>query len=275
MDEIDDEILTGEGVVLSTGAASVTMRMLSGIIDLVAYGVPALLAIAAVERAVIPLNEALVRALLIIAAVVMLVLVPALVETLTRGRSPGRYATGLRVVRDDGGPVSFRHAFTRSLVGLVEVFGTLGMLAMTVSVLSARAKRLGDMLAGTYAMRVRGAKRALPPVDMPPHLAAWASTADIRRLPDGLALTCRMFLARANDLHLGSRARLAAALSERLTEYVSPAPPVGTHQEYMIAAVLAERRSRETAIESRLSARAAGESARVSTLPYGIPDAVN
>ncbi|MDN4481016.1 RDD family protein [Demequina muriae] len=275
MDEIDDEILTGEGVVLSTGAASVTMRMLSGIIDLTAYGIPALLAISAVERAVLPLNEALVRALLIIAAVVMLVIVPALVETLTRGRSPGRYAVGLRVVRDDGGPVSFRHAFTRSLVGLVELFGTLGMLAMTVSVLSARAKRLGDMLAGTYAMRVRGAKRALPPVEMPPHLAAWASTADIRRLPDGLALTCRMFLARANDLHVGSRARLATALSARLAEYVAPAPPVGTHQEYMIAAVLAERRSRETVIESRRAARAAGESVRVSTLPYDVPDAVN
>ncbi|MFW7413663.1 RDD family protein [Demequina sp. SO4-18] len=275
MTDIDDEILTGEGVVLSTGAASVTMRMLSGILDLLAYGVPALLAIAAVERAVAPLNAALGRASMIMAAVVMIVLVPALVETLTRGRSPGRFAVGLRVVRDDGGPVSFRHAFTRSLVGLVELFGTLGMLAMTVSVLSARAKRLGDMLAGTYAMRMRGAKRALPPVEMPPHLAAWASTADIRRLPDGLALTCRMFLARAHDLHLGSRARLAGSLSGRLAEYVAPAPPDGTHPEHMIAAVLAERRSRETAIEARRSARAAGESARAATLPYGIPDAVN
>ncbi|MFN3866633.1 MAG: RDD family protein [Demequina sp.] len=275
MDDIDDEILTGEGVVLSTGSASVTMRMLSGLIDLVAYAVPALLAIAAIERAVAPLNDALVRATLIMTAVVMLVVVPALVETLTRGRSPGRYAAGLRVVRDDGGPVSFRHAFTRSLVGLVEVFGTLGMAAMTVSVLSARAKRLGDMLAGTYAMRVRGAKRALPPIQMPPHLAAWASTADIRRLPDGLALTCRMFLARAGDLHVSSRARLAATLSQRLAEYVAPAPPEGTHEEYLIAAVLAERRSRETLIEARRGARAAGEATRVATLPYGVPDAVN
>lgn len=275
MDEIDDEILTGEGVVLSTGAASVTMRMLSGIIDLLAYGIPALLAIAAIERAVSPLNDAIIRASLIMTAVVMTVVVPALVETLTRGRSPGRYAAGLRVVRDDGGPVSFRHAFTRSLVGLVEIFGTLGMLAMTVSVLSARAKRLGDMLAGTYAMRVRGAKRALPPVEMPPHLASWAATADIRRLPDGLALTCRMFLARAGDLHLGSRARLASTLSQRLAEYVAPAPPVGTHEEYMIAAVLAERRTRETTIEARRSSRAADESARVATLPYGVPDAIN
>ncbi len=275
MDDIDDEILTGEGVALSTGAASVTLRMLSGIVDLLAYGVVGLLALSAVMRAVTPLNDAAGRAATIFVAVVMFVLVPAMVETLTRGRSPGRFAAGMRVVRDDGGPVSFRHAFTRSLVGLVETFLTLGMLAMTVSVLSARAKRLGDMLAGTYAMRIRGAKRALPPVIMPPHLASWAMTADIRRLPDGLALTCRMFLARASDLHLGSRARLAATLSARLAEYVAPAPPEDTHPEYMIAAVLAERRSRETAIEARRGARAAGETARAGTLPYGIPDAVN
>src|SRR5690606_17615931 len=101
MEDIDDEILTGEGVALSTGAASVTLRMLSGIVDLVAYGVVGLLALAAVERAVSPLNAAAGRAAMIFTAVVMLVLAPACVETLTRGRSPGRFAAGLRVVHDD------------------------------------------------------------------------------------------------------------------------------------------------------------------------------
>lgn len=275
MDEIDDEILTGEGVALSTGAASVTMRMLSGIIDLLVYGLAAIAVIGMLGEAGAFVNDALARAIMILAAVSMLVLLPALVETLTRGRSLGRLAAGMRVVRDDGGPVSFRHAFTRSLVGLIELFGTLGMLALTVSVLSNRAKRLGDMLAGTYAMRVRGAQRSLPPVIMPPHLAPWAATADIRRLPDGLALTCRMFLARAHDLHLGSRARIANELASRLTEYVAPAPPPDTHPEYLIAAVLAERRSREAAIEARRAERAIGESARVGALPFGVPDAVN
>ncbi len=275
MNEIDDEILTGEGVVLSTGSGSVTMRMLSGLIDLVVYSVVGLLALSAMDRVASELNEALGRALLTLTVVTMFVLLPALVETLTRGRSVGRLAAGLRVVRDDGGPISFRHAFTRSLVGLIEIFGTLGMAAVTVSVLSARAKRLGDMLAGTYAMRVRGAKRALPPVQMPSHLATWIGNADMRRLPDGLALTSRMFLARAQDLHVGSRARLATALAERLAEYVAPAPPEGTHPEYMIAAILAERRTREGAIEARRAERTVGESARVGSLPFGIPDAVN
>lgn len=275
MDDIDDEILTGEGVVLSTGAASVTMRMLSGIIDLLAYGVAAVAVIAALGNVNVFVNDALARAVMIITTVTMLVLVPALVETLTRGLSLGRLATGMRVVRDDGGPIAFRHAFTRALVGLVELFGTLGMLALTVSVLSNRAKRIGDMLAGTYAMRVRGSQRSLPPVVMPPHLESWAATADIRRLPDGLALNCRMFLARAHDLHVGSRSRIANELAARLSEYIAPAPEADTHPEYLIAAVLAERRTRESTIEAQRAERAVGESTRVSSLPFGVPDAIN
>lgn len=275
MNEIDDEILTGEGVVLNTGAASVTMRMLSGLIDLIVYGVAAIAMIIVIADIGLFVNSALARAVSIIVVVGMLVLIPAIVETLTRGRSLGRLAAGMRVVRDDGGPISFRHAFTRALVGLIETFASLGMIALTVAVLSNRAKRLGDMLAGTYAMRVRGSQRSLPPVVMPDHLAGWAATADIRRLPDGLALNCRMFLARAHDLHLGSRARIATELAQRLSEYVAPAPPPDTHPEYLIAAVLAERRTREAAIEARRTARAVGESARVATLPFGVPDAVN
>lgn len=275
MDEVDDEILTGEGVALSTGAAPVTMRMLSGLIDVAIYGSAAVITIAALGELGLAFNEALARALAIATAITMLVLVPALIETLTRGRSVGRIATGMRVVRDDGGPVAFRHAFTRALVGLVEVFGTAAMMAITISALSNRAKRLGDMLAGTYVMRVRGQQRSLPPVQMPPHLAAWAASTDIRRLPDGLALTSRMFLARAHDLQFHSRARLGTDLSVRLSEYVSPPPPADTHPEHLISAVLAERRTRETAIEARRAERAVGESARVSNLPFGVPDAVN
>lgn len=275
MDAVEDEILTGEGVALSTGAAAVTNRMLSGLIDLVVYGVPALAMLVWLTSATGLANGAIQRAVAIGSVAVMLIVVPALVETLSRGRSVGRLACGLRIVRDDGGPVSFRHTFTRALVGLVEFFLTLGLMALTVSVLSARAKRLGDMLAGTYAMRVRGSKRALPPLAMPPQLEAWAPTTDIVRLPDGLALTCRMFLARAATLRPDSRARLGTELGERISHYVSPAPPEPVHPELLIAAVLVERGRREGLIEARRGARARSEASRLDLLPYGIADAAD
>ncbi|WP_084100940.1 RDD family protein [Demequina sp. NBRC 110051] len=272
----DDEILIGEGVALSTGAAPVTMRMLSGAIDVLVYGGTALASFLAIANTLGPyLNGALWRAVVIGAIVVTLVLLPTLVETLTRGLSPGRLALGLRVVRDDSGPIAFRHAFIRAFVGLAEVYLSFGMIAITTSMLSARGKRLGDMLAGTYAMRVRGGAKALPPLAMPPHLEAWASAADIRRLPDGLALTSRMFLARAAALRPDSRARLGNDLGERVFAHVSPPPPEGTHPEYAIAAVLVERGRREYAIEMDRQRRGALEERRVGALPYGVIDVDN
>ena len=37
--------------------------------------------------------------------VTVMVVLPTTVETLTRGRSLGKLAMGIRIVRDDGGPV--------------------------------------------------------------------------------------------------------------------------------------------------------------------------
>ena len=42
--------------------------------------------------------------------VVTLIVYPVTFETLLRGRTPGKAAMGLRVVRDDGGPIGFRQA---------------------------------------------------------------------------------------------------------------------------------------------------------------------
>ena len=57
-------------------------------------------------------------------------------------------ALGLRVVRDDGGPIRFRHALVRGLVGVVEIWLTVGAVALVVSLASSQGKRLGDFLAG-------------------------------------------------------------------------------------------------------------------------------
>ena len=47
---------------------------------------------------------------------------PVILETLTRGRSLGKFALGLRVVSDDGGPERFRQALMRGLAAVVEIW---------------------------------------------------------------------------------------------------------------------------------------------------------
>ncbi|MDN4490174.1 RDD family protein [Demequina sp. SYSU T00068] len=268
----EDQILIGEGVVLDSGAAPVTLRILSGALDMLVVLVLYAAGFGLVGQLLPAVGDAWARVLVIGWTVTCLVIVPTTVETLSRGRSVGRWAAGLRVVRDDGGPVSVRHALTRALLGVLEIYGTVGTLAVTVSVLGARGKRIGDHLAGTYAMRTRGSRKALPPLSMPPGLGEWARTADITRLPDGLALTGRMFLARADRMHAPSRVRLGSLLSGRMATHVSPPPPAGTHPEAFIAAVLTERRDREWVLESARMSRAEADGDALRRLPYGIPD---
>lgn len=269
----EDAILIGEGVVLDTSAAPVPLRILSGTIDLAVMVTVIIVGVSLLELVTPFVNDAWGRAIVISFAVTVLVVVPTVVETLTRGRSLGRWAAGLRIVRDDGGPVSVRHAALRAMLGVLEVAGTLGMLAVTVSALGSRGKRIGDYVAGTYAMRTRGAKRALPRLTMPAGLGEWARTADMTRLGDGLALTTRMFLARAETMHAPSRVRIGSRLAARVGEHVSPPPPAGTHPEAFLVAVLVERRDREWRLESARMARAEKDGVALRRLPYGIPDA--
>ena len=269
---MQDEILIGEGVMLDARPASFATRTLGALIDVVALVVVGWAVVMASTIAGQNLDDAASMALGITLVVVVLVVIPATVEALTRGRSLGKLALGLRIVRDDGGPIRVRHAIIRALVGVLELWLTGGALALITSLVHPQGKRLGDLLAGTYSVRVRGGQRAMPPVVMPPELAVWARTTDIRRLPDGLALSARQLLGRAHTLHQASRIRLGIELASEIERYVAPGPPTGTHPERFIAAVLAERRDREYVHTSAAARTAAAEAELLHRLPHAVPD---
>ncbi|HUR73435.1 MAG TPA: RDD family protein, partial [Sporichthya sp.] len=187
------DVVTGEAVALELRLAKVPSRALALFIDLALmaiplFGVGVLAAVAASST-----DAALGAAILLVSLVSVVIGYPVLFETLSRGRSPGKATMGLRVVRDDGGPVRFRHALTRALVGVLVDFNPLlvGAVGVLVSLASAKGKRVGDMLAGTVVIRERVPKSTAAPAVMPPHLAGWAATLPVSRLPDTLALEAR------------------------------------------------------------------------------------
>jgi len=268
----DQGILTGEGVLLDTRPASFASRMLGALIDVVVVVLGTIAVVWFVGVLGSGFDDYSGRIFTVVTMVVVMVIVPTTVETLTRGRSVGKLAMGIRIVRDDGGPITVRHAFVRALVGVVELWLTAGVVGLLASVAHPQGKRLGDMVAGTYAARVRGKATVHTPAMMPPHLAGWAAGADIARLPDGLALAVRQFLARARVLHPASRVELGTRLTEQVQAYVRPLPPRGVHPEDFLAAVLAERRDRELEAEQERLARAAADTVLLGRLPHGIPD---
>ncbi|MCL2787261.1 MAG: RDD family protein [Micrococcales bacterium] len=268
-----DDIMTSEAVRLEANAASFPARMLAAAIDVLATGLALSLILIPVALSIdAELDDAARLALGVALAFTFTILIPAVVETLTRGRSLGKVILGYRIVRDDGGPSGGREAFVRALVGLFELWGTLGGLALLSTFFSQRGKRLGDLLSGTYAVRTRAPRFRFVWIDMPPELASWARLADITRLDDSTALRARMLLGRPHHYSPQVAERLALELAREIAPHVAPAPPEGTHPARFIAAVLAERRSRETVSSADRARRAHTLLSRTTHLGYSLPD---
>jgi uncharacterized RDD family membrane protein YckC len=238
-----DQLVTGEAVALELPPASVGLRFVSGLLDLVLQGV--VLVVGLVLVGLVATDDATYGVGGVVVVAFALVVGPAILETLTLGRTVGKLAMGLRTVRDDAGPISFHHAFVRHLVGVVEIWVLSGVPALVSSLVSSRGKRIGDLVAGTYVVRDRYRLQLPWPARMPPYLAHWAATADIAPLPDSLAIALRQLLGRTGTLSPQARHLLVSDLLGEVQRHVSPPPPPGTHPEDFLAAVAAERRRRD------------------------------
>lgn len=240
-----DEVLTGEAVALDVQPIGLMLRVAGAAIDVAAtvivYIGLILLMAQLLQAGLLPEN--IMQILSIVLLVVLLIAVPTAVETATRGRSLGKLAVGGRIVRIDGGAISFRHAFIRAVVGVLEIYFTLGGLALLVGFFTPRSQRLGDLVAGTYAERTRTPRLVPRETPLPHGLEAWASIADVGRLPDRLARRIAQFVAGATAMHPAARHRIAAELAAEVRPHVSPVPPVDP--ETLLRAVAAVRRSRE------------------------------
>jgi uncharacterized RDD family membrane protein YckC len=251
-------MITGDAVVLELRLARLASRAAALAIDLAVMIVAFLLVLglAALTGALSTVDTALAATVGLVLTVIVFVVYPVTLETLTRGRSLGKMALGLRVVRDDGGPIRFRHALSRGLAGFVVDFGVFsgftGAVGLIASLVSERGQRVGDRLAGTVVVRERVPAVRTIEITVPPPLAGWATSLSLSQLPDPLALSARQFLQRAGDLDQQARSRLGARLAGEVLACVSPPPPPGTPAEQLLAAVLAERTRREG---ERLSAR--------------------
>ena len=242
-----DDLVTGEAVALDLPPASIGSRVVSGLIDVIVTLATAIALVFLFVALAAGTDAALLAASVVAATATIFVFIPATVETLTRGRSLGKLAMGLRTVRDDAGPISFQHAFIRALVGYVEIYLLSGVPAFFSALLNRQGKRLGDHAAGTYVIRDRFRLTLQPPVPMPEHLRAWASGADMAPLPTNVALAVRQFLGRLHQITPQARVELGTHLSHQVSRYVSPPPPPGTPPEYFLAAVVAARRDRDLA----------------------------
>lgn len=241
----DHDLVTGDAVVLDLPLAHLASRGLALCLDATLQVLVLLVGFVVIVIGGAG-DDALAQAAVLTLFVLTRVGYSVLFETLCAGRTPGKMALGLRVVRDDGGPIGFRHALTRGLAGVIVDFGPVwawSAIGLTTSMCSARSKRVGDYLAGTVVIRDRAPAPDPLLVAMPPHLAVWASHLDLSGVSDEQALTIRRYLTRWHELRPLARDALAAELANDVVARVG-SPPPGTPPADVLAAVLAERRAR-------------------------------
>ena len=240
-----DEVLTGEAVALDVQPIGFFLRALGAFIDVLA-GIAVFLLLGLVTSWLVGQSILDILTLPILAIgvlVTVMVVIPTVVETITRGRSLGKLAVGGRVVRADGGASGFRQSFIRALVGVFEIWFTLGAVAAIVGAFTPRSQRLGDLMAGTYSERTRTPRLPPPGAGAPPVLGEWVAVADVARLPDRLSRRIAQFTHNAAGMQPAARARVASALAAEAAEHVSPVPRVDP--ETFLRGVTAVRRDRE------------------------------
>jgi uncharacterized RDD family membrane protein YckC len=152
-------------------------------------------------------------------------------EGCRNGRTPGKTAAGLRVVREDGGPIDIQAAAIRNLLGVADFLPFCYLGGGLIAAVNARGQRLGDMAAGTVVIRERAAEVSH---DLEPRILARAS-GEIAFGPEELAKcttrdlhVLQSFFARAEVMNHDALQQLGEKLCETFllrTGYVRTRTP--------------------------------------------------
>jgi uncharacterized RDD family membrane protein YckC len=234
-------IATPEGVELELVLAGLGSRFMASLLDVVIQ----LGAIFALALVFAPVGDSgFVLAAYFIAVFLVLFAYDIVLETWNRGRTVGKLAAGLRVVRTGGEPVGFLTAAVRNFLRLADFLPAFYVVGIITLLVTSRNQRLGDLAAGTIVVRERRA--AVMPAAMhsaPPRADAPFLEWDVSGVTADDLATLRHFLDRRLSLQPAARAHLATDLATRVRRKVVGAPD-GWHPESFLEAVVAAKTTR-------------------------------
>jgi uncharacterized RDD family membrane protein YckC len=225
--ELDDRvaITTPEGLTLDMVVAGIGSRFIAGLLD-VAIEIGLIVVMSLVWSALDA--GAAGAALAIVALFSLLFGYEVLFELFNRGRTPGKAAAGLRVVKLDGRPVDAGSSVIRNLLRLVDGWMLLTAFLFPVGVVAAFAsrhtQRLGDLAGGTVVVRDRFV-RPRPVSALAPAPAPATTGGDVRGLTADEITVVQRFLDRRATLPPNARIHLAGDLASRIRPRVPGADP--------------------------------------------------
>ncbi|MFN7150712.1 MAG: RDD family protein [Microthrixaceae bacterium] len=213
-------LVTPEAVLLELPTAGVATRAFARLVDLLVQ-----LVFAAVVGSLgaVLIGPAVSPTLFFIAlGFTTLLVLPIAMELIWRGSSLGKAMFGLRVVGADGAPEAPRQAVVRGLVALVDLYLSLGAVAIGAAMFSTRTQRAGDMAAGTVVIRARPTGSIRTPIAFHPPAGceAYVASLDVGLLRDEDFSLIREFLLRTRDLGPQRRGELAMQLATSIQKQI-------------------------------------------------------
>ncbi|MGQ0648586.1 MAG: stage II sporulation protein M [Gemmatimonadaceae bacterium] len=140
----------------------------------------------------------------------------ALFEGLRDGQTPGKKLLGIRVIQETGHGITMREATIRNLLRIADFLPPPYLLGAVVVALHPKARRLGDLAAGTVVVRDRPVEAGVGMSRDDDELEA----AGAPLLGDQEFQVLREFTARAPALDAEVRARLTSSLASRFSARV-------------------------------------------------------
>ena len=250
MTEIADGIITPEAVVLELETAGIASRLFSGIIDALCQAALYLLIVLLILFAGSSaggISSQVQLVLVSIALFAVIFLYPLVSEMVSRGRTFGKAAMGLRVVTVEGAPIRFRHAALRSMGGIVDKWVPPGGLVGLFFVLGTPTRqRIGDLLAGTVVIRDPN-RTALPAgiwFPVPRGFESYAASIDPTAFTVDQYTVVRAFLMRITELTPPARYAVALDLATRTERTLHHQRPQQVHPETFLLCVIARYQRR-------------------------------
>jgi len=190
------QVETPEGIALTLRTAGAVPRSLAFLVDLLIR-----LGIFIVCALLLGQVQGLGAGLLLVAAFGLEWFYPVVFELSKAAATPGKRAMGLRVVMDDGMPVTLAASLLRNLLRVVDFLPLLYLTGVLSMLWRADFKRLGDVVAGTLVVHDRDvALHGQPPPAEPTAPVRPLTPAQQTAIVDWALRAPRLTVARAEEL---------------------------------------------------------------------------
>ena len=168
-------------------------------------------------------------------------------ELVSGGRSLGKLCLRLRVVQDDGRPVTLRASVIRNLLRMVDLLPGAYIVGLVAMVMSNEGKRLGDLAAGTIVVRLDRPEPVDPLLDAapPPGLEQFRfDHAQLARIGSTERTLLRQTLRRIETLPPQTAAAVLEDVAGVLCTRIGHEPIDSTQQQAFLLALLYALRRR-------------------------------